>query len=111
MSGLKLGDANFDEIVLRSGQPAVVDFWAPWCGPCRALAPVIDELADEFEGRVTVAKLNTDSDAGVAVRYKVAAIPTLLFFKGGELVDRLVGVQSKAAVTERLEALLLPTGP
>mgnify|MGYP001600494711 CR=1 FL=1 len=111
MSGLQLSDASFDEIVLRSGRPAVVDFWAPWCGPCRALAPVIDELAAEFAGRVAVAMLNTDSDAGVAVRYKVAAIPTLLFFKGGELVDRLVGVQTKAAVRERLEALLLPSPP
>lgn len=111
MSGPRLSDESFDEIVLRSGRPTLVDFWAPWCGPCRAMGPVVDELAAEFEGRVTVAKLNTDENADVAVRYKVAAIPTLLFFKGGEAVDRLVGVQPKAAIKERLEALLQPTVP
>lgn len=111
MSAIKLDDGNFDEFVLRSGRPALVDIWAPWCGPCRTVGPVVDELAAEFDGRVTVGKLDTDENPGTAARYKVAAIPTLLFFSRGELVDRLVGVQSKAAVKERLEALLLPTVP
>ena len=100
-------DATFDEII-QSGKPVLVDFWAPWCGPCRAIAPSIEQLAAEYEGRAVVAKVNTD-DNMVANRYGIRSIPTLLFFQNGEVVDQLVGGVPKKMLADKLDALLAQT--
>ena len=88
-------DANFQSDVLDSSQPVLVDFWAPWCGPCKQLAPTIEALATEYEGKVRVGKVNTDDNPGVATQYNISAIPTVLLFKGGQIVDKFVGVTPK----------------
>src|SRR4051812_44524133 len=106
MSELQLTDNTFEAEVIKSDLPVLVDLWAPWCGPCRALGPVVEELAKEYAGKVKVAKLNTDDNTNTAMRYKVSAIPTLLFFKGGKLADQMVGAHPKAAIKQRLEDLL-----
>ncbi|MBI5240976.1 MAG: thioredoxin [Elusimicrobia bacterium] len=106
MSHIEITDANFKVEVLESPVPVVVDFWAPWCGPCRMLGPVIEDLAREFQGRVKVAKVNTDDNPEAASALRIAAIPTVLFFKGGRLVDRAVGVSPRAELQRRIEALL-----
>lgn len=100
-----VNDANFAEI-LNTDQPVLVDFWATWCGPCKAIAPVVDELADEFEGKAVVAKCNVDECDDLPMQYGIRSIPTLLFFKNGELVDRHVGVASKADLAAKLQALM-----
>jgi thioredoxin 1 len=101
---LHLTDRSFDEAVLAN--PAmVVDFWAPWCGPCRVVAPVLDELAREYEGRATVAKVNVDEQAALAGRFGVRSIPTLLFFKDGAAVDQVVGAVPAAELRKRLDAV------
>ncbi len=106
MAELQLSDANFDGEVLQSPNPVLVDFWAPWCGPCRMLGPLVDELSKEYDGKVKVGKLNTDDNNQVATRYRISAIPTLLFFKGGKVIDQLVGVHPKPEIKKRLDALL-----
>ena len=93
---IELTDGNFDQEVLKSSVPVLVDFWAPWCGPCRMLAPTIEELAREYDGKVKVAKLNTDESPDTAGSYNISSIPTILFFKSGQVVDRLVGVNPKS---------------
>lgn len=103
---IQLTDATFDQEVLKSAIPALVDFWAPWCGPCRMLAPVIEELAGEYAGKVKVCKMNTDENPGSAATYKISAIPTVLLFKGGKLVQELVGMQSKDALKRHLDGLI-----
>ena len=102
-------EASFEEDVLRAPIPVLLDCWAPWCGPCRTLAPVIDALAGAYAGRVRVAKLNVDDHSTVAARYGVQGIPTLLVFDDGQLRDRLVGVQPRAILEARLDALLADT--
>jgi len=101
-----LTDTNFNEEVINAGTPVLVDFWAEWCGPCRMVGPVIEEIADEFEGRVKVAKLNVDDNQQTAAKYGIKSIPTLLLFKGGELVDQMVGVQPKANLVENINKVL-----
>ena len=98
-------DSNFEDI-LASGKPVMVDFWASWCGPCRMLSPIVEELAGEFEGRAVIAKCNVDEAQEIPVKFGIRNIPTLLFFKNGELVDKVVGAASKGDITKKLEALL-----
>jgi len=96
-------DATFSAEVERSPLPVVLDMWAPWCGPCRMITPVIDELATELAGRLRFAKLNVDENPATSTRFNVRSIPTILVFKGGREVDRIVGVQPKSAMAQRLE--------
>ncbi len=99
-------EAEFDTVILQADKPAVVDFWAVWCGPCRMVAPVMEKLAEEYEGRAILAKVDVDSNRGLAMRYGIQAIPTILFFKNGEVVDRIVGAASEAVIRTKLDALL-----
>ena len=102
---LTINDANFAE-TLNTDKPVMVDFWATWCGPCRARAPVVEELAQEYEGKAVIGKCNVDECDDVPMKYGIRSIPTLLFFKNGELVDRLVGASSKSAIAQKIDALL-----
>lgn len=95
-------DASFEAEVLKSDLPVLVDFWAPWCGPCRMVAPVVDEIAKQYEGEVKVVKLNTDENPNVASKYGIRSIPTLMIFKGGDRVDTVVGAVPKATLAETL---------
>ncbi len=97
-----LTDSNFDDEVLKSEKPVLVDFWAPWCGPCRAIGPIVEELADAYRDRVKIAKLNIDENPKIATIYGVMSIPTLILFKNGSAMDKLVGLSPK----ERLEGLI-----
>ena len=99
-------DASFAEDVLASPVPVLVDFWAPWCPPCRAIAPIMSELATEYAGRVTIAKLNTDEQPRTMAQLGVQGIPTLIIFKGGREVERLIGARPKGQYQQRIEALL-----
>ena len=99
-------DANFDTEVLKSEQPVLVDFWAPWCGPCRMVAPIVDELSAEYDGKVKFVKLNTDDNIRVATQYQIRSIPTLLVFKGGEPVGQIIGFRPKSDLKKRLDAAL-----
>ena len=103
---VKINDDNFEEFVLNSAQPAMVDFWAEWCGPCRVIAPYVEQLAAEYEGKVVVGKVNVEQCSDIANRFGIRNIPTILFFKGGELVDKHVGATSKAVLADKLNALL-----
>lgn len=100
-------DANFEEEVLKSPLPVQVDFWAPWCGPCRMVAPIIDELATEYAGKVKIVKLNTDENGTVPATYGIRGIPTLGIFKGGKLIDGIVGAASKSMLKSKLDEHLL----
>lgn len=100
----ELTDANFQGEVLQSPQPVLVDFWAPWCGPCRMIAPVVEELASENQGSFKIGKVNIDNNPSVAMNYGVSSIPTLMIFKGGNVVDRFVGVQPKAKLQQAIDA-------
>jgi thioredoxin 1 len=103
---LAITDATFDEVVLKSSKPVVVDFWAAWCGPCRMVGPVIDEIATEYEGKATVGKVDVDANQEFAAKYGVRNIPTVLVFQNGEVVCRQVGVAPKKTYTDAIDALL-----
>ena len=101
-----VGDANFDDEILKSDTPALVDFWAAWCGPCRAVAPVVEELARDYEGKVKVAKMNVDENAKTPVKYGIRAIPTLIIFKGGQVMEQITGAVSKSIIEGALKKVL-----
>lgn len=105
MSEINVTDSNFEKEVLQSNVPVLVDFWAPWCGPCRMLSPMIAELGSEYGARAKICKLNTDENPDVATRFQISAIPALLFFKGGKLVEQLTGVRPKPEVKSVLDRL------
>ena len=102
---LEITDSNFQEI-LAEGKPVVMDFWAPWCGSCKMVGPIIDELATEYEGKVIIGKCDVDENGDVAAEYGIRNIPTVLFFKNGELVDKQVGSAPKSAYVAKIEAIL-----
>ena len=98
-----LTDTNFEQTVNKSAQPVLVDFWAEWCGPCRRLAPTIDELASDYDGRVVVGKMNVDENPATQMRFSIMGIPTLLLFKGGQIVEQVVGLADKAALKKLID--------
>ena len=102
----ELTDATFDQEVTKSNVPVLVDFWAPWCGPCRMIAPIIEKLGSEYQGKAKVFKLNTDDNPNTAMQFRVQAIPTLLFFKSGKVAEQLVGVQPEKEIRQKLDNLL-----
>ncbi len=99
-------EQDFDAQVLKAAEPVLVDFWAEWCAPCRMIAPIVEDLAQEYEGKVKVAKVDVDDNSGIANRYGIMSIPTLAIFKGGEMVERLVGYMPKPELKRRLERTL-----
>lgn len=99
---LEVNDANFSTEVLQADLPVLVDFWAPWCGPCRMVAPIVEEIAQEFSGKLKVVKLNTDDSPRTAINYNILSIPTLMLFKGGKPVEQIVGAQPKAAILGKI---------
>jgi thioredoxin 1 len=103
---VEITDLNFDELVMNSTQPVVVDFWAEWCGPCRIIGPVIEELSKEYEGRAIVGKVDVDANSEVSAKFNVKSIPTVLFIQNGVVVDKSVGAVPKATLAEKLNALL-----
>jgi thioredoxin 1 len=103
---VEVTDTNFEDTIVNAGKPALVDFWAVWCGPCRVIGPIVEEIAEEYDGRVVVGKLDVDSNRETAVKFGIQAIPTLLLVKDGEIVDRLVGVTDKSNLVSKLESLL-----
>ncbi len=103
---LELTDSNFEELVIKSDKPVIVDFWAEWCGPCRMVGPIVQEIGEDFDGKATVGKLDVDSNPDVTMKYGIRNIPTILFFKNGEIADKQVGAVAKSVLVEKLEALL-----
>ncbi len=103
---LEFTDSNFEELVLKSDKPAIVDFWAEWCGPCRLVGPIVEELATEYEGKAVIGKVNVDENSEITSTFGIRNIPTILFFKNGEIVDKQVGATNKAALEAKLKALL-----
>ncbi len=103
---LEITDANFEELVMKSDKPVVVDFWAEWCGPCRMVGPIIDEMHTEYEGKALIGKVNVDQNPEISSKFGVRNIPTILFVKNGEVADKSVGAVPKAQLTAKLDAIL-----
>ncbi len=99
-------DSNFDELVLGADKPVIVDFWAEWCGPCRMVGPIVEEVGVEYEGKAVVAKVDVDSNPGITAKYGIRNIPTILYFKNGAVADKQVGAVPKSTIVNKLEALL-----
>ena len=102
---IEITDANFEEVI-NTDQPVLVDFWAEWCGPCKMIGPVVEELAEDFEGKAVIGKVNVDENPETAAKFGIRSIPTLLVLKGGEIVDKQVGAVQKATLAEKLDAML-----
>lgn len=105
MSTVRLSDNQFKQEVLQSKDPVIVDFWAPWCGPCMAIAPILEDLAKEYKGRLKVCKVNIDEAQAIATKYQILSIPTLLFFKDGKVTNQLVGAKSKSEIKKVIASL------
>ena len=103
---LEFNDSNFEALALKSDKPVIVDFWAEWCGPCRMVGPVVEEIAKEYEGKAVVGKLNVDHNPQVSAKYGIRSIPTILFFKNGQVVDKQVGAVQKNILAQKLQAQL-----
>ena len=103
---IDITDSNFEEVVMKSDKPVLVDFWAEWCGPCRMVGPVVEELAKEYEGRAVIGKVNVDENPDISVKFGIRNIPALLFFKNGEIVDKQIGAVPKSALAEKLDKQL-----
>jgi len=103
---IHVSDSEFQDKVLDSETPVIVDFWAPWCGPCRMVAPILEELAKDYDGKLVIAKVNTDENPQWAMKYGIQSIPTMLFVKGGQIVDRMVGAAPKPYIQQRVDNLL-----
>jgi thioredoxin 1 len=103
---VELTDANFDEVVSTGDKPVLVDFWAEWCGPCKMIAPVVEELAGDYDGKAVIGKLDVDANPAVSAKYGIRSIPTLLVFKNGEIVDKQVGAVNKGVLAQKLDAQL-----
>jgi thioredoxin 1 len=104
MHPLQITDASFDKDVLASNKPVLIDFWATWCGPCRMIAPIVEEIATEYEGKVVVGKVDVDANQNIAINYGIRSIPTLIIFKDGKVVEQIVGAVPKKHIVERLNA-------
>lgn len=103
---IEVTDANFEEVVLKSDKPVLVDFWAEWCGPCRMVAPVVKELAEEYADKAVITKMDVDSNPATSVKFGIRNIPTILFFKNGEIVDKQVGAVPKTILASKLDAII-----
>jgi thioredoxin 1 len=103
---MEFTESNFSAEVLQSDVPVLVDFWAPWCGPCKMVAPIVEEISTEYAGKIKVGKLNTDDNQTVASQYGIMSIPTLMIFKNGEVVERIIGAQPKEALTGKIDSVL-----
>jgi thioredoxin len=103
---LELSDASFDQEVLKSDVPVLVDFWAPWCGPCRAVAPIVEEISSAYEGKIKVGKLNVDENPSITMKFGIRSIPTLLVFKGGEAVEQIIGAVPKGEIERAVNSAL-----
>ncbi|MCH7657568.1 MAG: thioredoxin [Bacteroidetes bacterium] len=103
---VEVNDSNFEEIVLKSDKPVIIDFWAEWCGPCRMVSPIVEEISEDFKGKVIVAKVDVDSNPGISSKFGIRNIPTIMFFKNGKMVDKQVGAVPKSNLVSKLEPLL-----
>jgi len=103
---LELTDDNFEELVLKSDKPALVDFWAVWCGPCRMVGPIVEEISNDYDGKAIVGKVDVDNNPGIAAKYGIRNIPTILFIKDGEIVDKQVGAVPKEKLAEKLDSMI-----
>ena len=103
---LEITDANFEELVLKADKPVMVDFWAEWCGPCRMIGPIVEEMSGEYEGKAVIGKVNVDENPEISMKFGIRNIPTILFVKNGEIADKSVGAVPKGQLTENLNALI-----